>query len=364
MKRQGDFVLKIVLCAFALFAVLNYGVVNGYLHKFFDVLQPVVLGVVLALALAVPLHFFENKVFRKIKKEKLKRFLSLALTVLLFAGVVALMLALVVPQAVKGMAELIESVNSGKAWEVFNQWEFMSSIGDNIKKLYEKFLTGISDYVPKIVDLCKDVFSTIYNVLFGGVIAVMLLASRDNVLSTLKKAIFLIFKNRNLKVHDFLRKAVEKFSKYLGGQLIEAFILGFACYVTMALLKVHYAALVSLIIGFMNLIPILGAYIGGAVSTLIVFAANPAKALVFLIAVFVLQQIEGFTTYPIIVGKYVGLNGFWTTVSIIVWGGILGFWGMFLGVPFSAFLFDLFENFYNKKSSENKVIGSNDSLPS
>ena len=105
MKRQGDFVLKIVLCAFALFAVLNYGVVNGYLHKFFDVLQPVVLGVVLALALAVPLHFFENKVFRKIKKEKLKRFLSLALTVLLFAGVVALMLALVVPQAVKGMSE-------------------------------------------------------------------------------------------------------------------------------------------------------------------------------------------------------------------------------------------------------------------
>ena len=223
-------------------------------------------------------------------------------------------------------------------------------------ELFKEFLTKITEYLPKILAIMQNVFTVLYNVLFGIVISIMLLINRKNVIATLKKALFLIFKNKTNRLLSLSKLGINKFSKYLGGQIIEAFILGFACFITMSLLKVPYSALVSLIIGFSNLIPIFGAYIGGAVCFILVFSTSPTKALVFLIAVIILQQIEGFTTYPIIVGKYVGLNGFWITVSIIIWGGIFGFWGMFLGVPITALLFDIFENLYQKKDTENKIV--------
>lgn len=177
--------------------------------------------------------------------------------------------------------------------------------------------------------------------LFGAFVAVMLLVGKDSVKRQFVKTLELALPvKKKEKLLSFLKKILAKFSKYLGGQVTEAFILGTVCYVVMLLLKVPYPALVGLIIGFVNLIPVVGAYIGGAVCCILVFAVDPAKALVFLIAVFILQQIESFTTYPVIVGKYVGLSGFWITVSVLVWGGLFGFWGLFLGVPITAVLQD------------------------
>jgi predicted PurR-regulated permease PerM len=361
-KLTADFRLKILVIAAAAFVVINFGVTQGFITKLGNVFQPVIIGVVLAVALACPMEFFDKKLFAKIKRDKLRSFLALALTLVIFAGVITVLAVLVVPQCVKSVKEILESINSGETQSKLNEIKIFAALGDNFRKAYDYFISKISEYLPKIINVVQNVFVCVYNILFGTVIAVMLLCNRENVKIQLKKAIFLIFKGKNLKVHKFLQSALAKFSKYLGGQLVEACILGAACYLTMFCLKVPYTALVSLIIGFVNLIPILGAYIGGAVCAIIIFAVSPQKALVFIIAVIILQQMESFTTYPVIVGKYVGLNGFWITVSIIIWGGIFGFWGMFLGVPLSAFLSDLFENFYSKKAAESKLTTDSDKI--
>ena len=80
-----------------------------------------------------------------------------------------------------------------------------------------------------------------------------------------------------------------------------------------------------------------------------IFAVSPVKALIFIVFILILQQVEGMTTYPIIVGRYVGLNGFWIMVSVLIWGGFLGFWGIFLGVPFTAFLHDFIKMLPDKE---------------
>lgn len=361
-KNRAEFIIKLVLIALCAFVVVNFATVNGFFSSVFKVFQPILIGIVLALAMGVPLRFFERKLYKNVKKPKLKEFLSVFTTFFLFAGVLAALCLLIVPQGVKSVKEILKKMTETDLVSYLSQVKGLSAVAPYLQKAYA-FLRGrITEYLPKALALLQDVFTGVYNLIFGIVIAVMLIMNRNSVKLQLKKAIFLLFKNNCPKAVTFLTSASQKFSGYLGGQLTEAFILGSACYLTMSLLRVPYAALVSLIVGFMNLIPIIGAYIGGFAGTVIVLSADPTKALVFLIALLVLQQVEGFTTYPVIVGKYVGLNGFWTTVSVIIWGGILGFWGMFFGVPLTAFLFDLFENYYAKKKAETKFLQPTDEI--
>lgn len=355
-KDRAEFLFKLVLVALAAFVILNFTTVSGFFSTLFKVFQPILIGVVLALAMGVPLRFFERKVYKKIKNPKRKEILSVCTTFVLFGGVLASLCLLFVPQGVKSVKEILQKLTENNFVSYISQIKGLDAVAPYLEKVYTFLRSRISEYLPKIVSILQDVFLGIYNVLFGIVIAVMLILNRKNVKSQLKKALLLLFKDKNPKAVSFLTSASEKFSGYLGGQLTEAFILGVACYLTFTILKVPYAALVSLIIGFMNLIPIFGAYIGGFSCAVIILSADPTKVLVFVIALLVLQQIEGFTTYPVIVGKYVGLNGFWTTISIIIWGGVLGFWGLFFGVPLTAFLFDLFENYYKKKTEENNFL--------
>ena len=356
LKNRADFIIKLILITICAFFVFNFGKVGDFFSSVYKVFQPIIIGVALALAMAVPLRFFERKLYKKIKKPKLKEFLSVFTTLLLFGGVLTALILLVVPQGVKSVKDIMDKMSSGNVETFLQNVKGMEKLAPYLQKAYSFLRSRIAEYLPKIVSLLQDLLTGVYNVLFGIVIAVMLLLNRASVKLQVKKFIFILFKNKNPKVISFLTSASKKFSGYLGGQLTESFILGTACFITFSLLRVPYAALISLVVGFMNLIPIFGAYIAGFSCAVIVLSADPGKVLVFLIALLILQQIEGFTTYPVIVGKYVGISGFWTTVSVIVWGGVFGFWGMFFSVPLTAFLFDLFENYYKKKTSETKFL--------
>lgn len=357
-KKYGEFLFKLLAVTLAAFIVFHFTLVGGFFSSLFSALQPVFIGIVLAMAMGVPLRFFQTKLFRKCKSNKVNEGLSLTLTFVLFGGILALLGVLIVPQGIESIKEIVTKFSENGLSGMLNEIGFLRPLEPFIDKIYQFLTKKITTFVPKILETVQTIFTGIYNIVFGVIIAVMLIIGRKKVKEQLKKLIELLFKEKNERVRSFLLGASEKFSKYLGGQLIEACILGSACYVTMLLLRVPCAALVSLIIGFANLIPTIGAYVGGAVCTIIVFAVSPIKSLVFLAAILILQQVEGFTTYPAIVGKYVGLNGFWTTVSVIFFGAIFGFWGMFLGVPLTAFLFDLFENYYDRKQSENNLLQS------
>ena len=120
----------------------------------------------------------------------------------------------------------------------------------------------------------------------------------------------------------------------------------------MCRIKHPFSDRLSPVKSFVKLDPIRGPYVGGALGAILIFSVSPAKALIFIVFVIILQQVEAFTTYPVIVGKYVGLSGFWIMVSIVVWGGLFGFWGVFLGVPLTAFLHDYLKMLLSPKDTE------------
>lgn len=357
-KLPFDFIVKVLFIALAAFVVLNFSMLQGLLYKVIAVFQPIFIGIVFALIINVPMEFCYKRLLKKMKKEKFKKIISLLFGLIVFGGIFGAVIGIALPAGAKGVQSIIEQMSNGDMWEnISSSGRFgkaVVSIGD---KLYHFIISRLNSYTPQMVEMAQNVVKVLLNILFGLAIAIMLLINRDKIKVQAAKLAGCFFKKEKIdRLQEVTEIAVSKFSRYLGGQVIEAFILGLACYFCMLILRLPYAPLVSLIIGFVNLIPIVGAYIGGALCTIIIFAVSPIKALVFVVFILILQQLEAFTTYPIIVGKYVGLNGFWIMVSIIVWGGLFGFWGVFLGVPLTAFLQDYFKLIMEKKkATENSV---------
>lgn len=341
-KISVEYVIKLALAAVALFLALNFGYVKMGFSKLLDVLQPVFIGIILALILSVPMDFFEYKLLKNIKKHRLRKTVALILAAVVLSGVLAIIFLLAVPAAVNGVKNLLTQVADENYWNNLKaSGAFLNFIITQCQRLFNRFINSANDYMPALIELAQNVLKLLGNFLLGIGVAIMILANRDKLKYQMKRIIRRVFKKqRVLQIAEVTELAIDKFSRYLGGQIIEAVVLGFVCYIFMIILRLPYPALISLIIGFANLIPILGAYIGGGVAAIIIFAVSPSKALVFIVFDLILQQIEGWTTYPIIVGKYVGLNGFWIILSITVLGGLFGFWGVFLGVPVTAFLHD------------------------
>ena len=121
------------------------------------------------------------------------------------------------------------------------------------------------------------------------------------------------------------------------------------CALGMTVLGLPYAVMTGTIIGVSALIPVVGAYIGGALGAFMIFTVDPAKALVFLIFLVILQQLEGNIIYPRVVGNSIGLPGLWVLASVTIGGGVMGVAGMLIGVPLSAALYKLFANHVNRK---------------
>lgn len=360
-KISTQFLIKLFLAALAIFIAWNFPLISGAFGKIVSVFQPVLIGIVTALILNVPMEFFENVALKKIKRPKIKRGLALFISVILFVGVLALLFGLAIPSAVDGLKNFIGIVSEQSTWDkIASRNRFLNFLVEQGKILYENFSEKLQDYVPKMLVIAQKVLKTTINILLGLAIAVMLLANKVGLKKQTQKIINRVFRKKNvLRITEVTDMAINKFSRYLGGQVIEAVILGTVCYLLMLLLGFPYAPLISLIIGFVNLIPIVGAYIGGALSALLIFAVNPTKALLFIVFIVILQQTEAFTTYPVVVGKYVGLNSFWIMVSIVIWGGIFGFWGVFLGVPFTAFLHDYIKSLLEQK----EPVGNLPALP-
>ena len=96
--------------------------------------------------------------------------------------------------------------------------------------------------------------------------------------------------------------------------------------------------LISVIIGFTNVIPFFGPFIGAIPSAFLILLVSPLKCLYFLIFILILQQFDGNILGPKILGESTGLSSFMVIVAIMVGGGLFGVPGMIVGVPVFAVL--------------------------
>ena len=348
-------------------ALSNLNVVMGIIGKGFSVFMPLIIGIAIAFVLNLLMKLIENNLFEKVKKlknikwiQKNRRVLSIIMTYLTALIIIAVLIVFVVPQVVTSASVLIDKLPGyGKQITDFGTSvyldlglsdELLNDLFANFKDLF----VGVSEFtattIMALVNMTLDITAGALNVFIGLIFSVYLLAQKEHLISILKRV------NRAF-VNPYYANGIENiasesnviFSKFVGGQLTEAMILGSLCFVGLILFNIPYAPLVSVLIAVTSLIPVVGAFIGTVPAVLIIAMENPTQALFFIIFIVILQQLEGNLIYPKVVGSAIGIGGFWVFLAITVGGGLFGILGMLLGVPLMAVIYTLMRSVVNKR---------------
>ena len=217
-------------------------------------------------------------------------------------------------------------------------------------------LPSMENVVTNITSGVFYVLKGLYNVVIGMIVSVYILYNKEPFIAHYRKILYSIFSpERAKRVMSALRFADKTFMGFISGKLLDSAIIGVLCYIGCAILKMPYALLISVIVGVTNIIPFFGPFIGAVPSALLVLLVDPKMCLWFIIFVFVLQQLDGNVIGPKILGTSIGINGFWVLFSIVIFGGIFGFWGMLLGVPAFVIIYTALEMAVNRKLKKHKL---------
>lgn len=230
-----------------------------------------------------------------------------------------------------------------------------------VKKGADLVLNGVGGAMDSIVSVVTSFVSSAVTALIAVIFAIYVLASKEKLggnITTLMNT-YLGDKLQG-KINYVVGVVHDSFRNYIVGQCVEAVILGLLCIIGMSLLKLPYASMIGTLVGFTALIPVAGAYIGAIVGVFMIFTVSPIQAVIFVVFLVILQQLEGNLIYPKVVGSSIGLPGIWVLAAVTIGGGIMGVGGMLLGVPLSAAIYQLIKNDVKKRTEKQNEIKKGD----
>lgn len=318
---------------------------------------PLVCGAITAYIINIPMGFFERKLFSKAKKKfflAIKRPVCILLALLSISALISIVLTLVIP-------EMIEAVRiiAGLVVEKLRDLERIPDIyklipqdafdaikntnWENIaKQAIDMVVAGIGGTFTIIFATVSSVFSSIFNIFLAAVFALYLLLGKEKIAKQLERVLDTYFKND--KTHAFyhiIATLNDTFRSFIVGQCSEAVIIGVLCTLGMYIFQFPHAMATGALVGLTALIPVAGAWIGACVGALLILTVSPIKALLFLVYIIILQQLENNLIYPKVVGTSIGLPGIWVLAAITIGGGALGIGGMLISVPIAAAVYRL-----------------------
>ena len=355
----------IVFTALLVVALWKFDVVLGVLKTIWDIIFPFVLGGAIAFLTNVPMSFLEKKIFENVKKKnkivrKLKRPISLILTIVLVVGVIALVMFGVIPQLTRTMGTLVTSINDFipqmQSWirEFFHNNQEIMNLVDQIEFDPDQAIkwgisllgNGAGNMMNTTMSAVGSIVSGVATFFIAFSFACYILFQKEKLHIQIRKVFFAFLPRQ--KADTFLKVCsltYRTFVNFLAGQCLEAVILGSMFVVTLSILRMPYALLIGILIAFTALIPIFGAFIGCAVGSFLIFMVNPQQAILFVIVFLVLQQIEGNLIYPHVVGESVGLPSIWVLAAVTIGGNLMGIVGMLVFIPLLSVLYTIFREF-------------------
>ena len=355
----------IVFTALLVVALWKFDVVLGVLKTIWDIIFPFVLGGAIAFLTNVPMSFLEKKIFENVKKKnkivrKLKRPISLILTIVLVVGVIALVMFGVIPQLTRTMGTLVTSINDFipqmQSWigEFFHNNQEIMNLVDQIEFDPDQAIkwgisllgNGAGNMMNTTMSAVGSIVSGVATFFIAFSFACYILFQKEKLHIQIRKVFFAFLPRQ--KADTFLKVCsltYRTFANFLAGQCLEAVILGSMFVVTLSILRMPYALLIGVLIAFTALIPIFGAFIGCAVGGFLIFMVSPKQAILFIIVFLVLQQIEGNLIYPHVVGESVGLPSIWVLAAVTIGGNLMGIVGMLVFIPLLSVFYTIFREY-------------------
>lgn len=397
MQLDKENIKKIVgIVSFAI--LLNWGLKNTeFIGKLMGLaiglVLPFLIGASLAFIINVPMRFLERKLFdepyakrKKMPQQKknipekppiwwrMKRPLSLILSLILVVGVIFLGMFLIVPEIADSFSTIAVSIKQFP--DQLHRWslqlmDYMPQIAVWLEQLDQNmdidWQKTIMEAISFLQNGAGNVLSTTFNVaasIFSGIVtgflaivfSFYLLLNKEKLGGQIKQILYAYMKDEHA---DYIvrvgRMANKTFSSFLSGQCIEAVILGSLFFVAMTIFRFPYALMISVLIAFTALIPVFGAFIGCIVGAFLILLLNPIQAIWFVVLFLVLQQFEGNVIYPKVVGGSVGLPAMWVLVAVTLGGSTMGVVGMLVNIPLFSVLYSLFREAVKNRLKQKQV---------
>lgn len=333
----------------------NFGEAMGLIGKLIGILSPFVGGFILAFFLHGPCRWLEGKLTGLKGKAwpRLARPLSLVTVYLALLGVLALVTYLVVPVLTSSLTDLVGALPRYLTTAQKGLEEFMGSHGALADLQLEEKLAGV--YQSLLAALTKlltteniltalrgvgSVASSLIDVVIAFVVSVYMLAGQEHLSRALNNFLGLFINPPVLStIRHYTLRSGTIFQKYFYGALLDALAVGVIVSIGLLIFRVPYAVLLGMMLGLMNMIPYFGAIIGCiGIALITLLTSNLYTAIGVIIYVVVVQQIDANIIQPRVVGDSVGLRPFYVLLSITLFGGLFGFWGIFLAPPLMAII--------------------------
>lgn len=367
-KKYGALFLGI----FLLYLSIKYwdGAIT-FLASALSAAAPLLIGAVIAYLLNILMGFYEKHYFVKSKSQriqKIKRPICIFLAFVSLLAIIALVIGIVVPELVNCVKHLLAKIpvfienclatleqdeNLAQYAQVLESYlpSDWSAWQDKLVNGAQAVLSGFGGVMSSVMSVVGTVFSSIVTMLVAVIFSIYLLADKEKLIAQFKKLIGTYLPKADRKIFYVLRTFNESFKRFIVGQCTEAVVLGLLCMVGMWIFRFPYAMMIGVLVGFTALIPVAGAYIGAGVGAFMILTESPIQAVLFLVFILVLQQVEGNVIYPKVVGSSIGLPGIWVLAAITIGGGIMGVFGMLLAVPIVAAIYKLLQADVRKRNT-------------
>ena len=372
----------LLLLVAAVFVVIRWSLVAALGAKIAHILAPVIYGAVFAYLLNPVYNRVQAAVMKLTKdiipdekgRKRLGGFLGTLASMCLLVAVVVGLISMLIPQLISSIRGVMEtlpsSINNLEIW-----LEKILADNPDLEQQVMQHYGAAADYlqnwltnvvVPNIYRIIGSVSSgvvlvvrAVFDILIGLIVMVYLLNMKEKLLAQAKMIIYGVFplKIAN-KVIEEGRYVHQVFGGFIIGKLLDSLIIGLICFVLLGFANMPYVLLVSVIVGVTNVIPFFGPFIGAIPSAFLILLSDPMKCLYFLIFVLLLQQFDGNILGPKILGDSTGLSSFWVLFSILLFGGLMGFVGMIIGVPTFAVMYRLVTEFTTWRLGKKALSGN------
>ncbi len=362
------FLKYLISVALTVLVIMKIDLVADWISTVISVFSPLILGCAFAFILNLIMRRLERIYFPNSEKKFVKasrRPVCLVLSILIILLIAALVVGLVVPQLINTIAVIGDSipfyVENLKEWISENSEKFpdvaqrITLILDNVGIDLNNFnwdslvdtlggfaKNGVSTIFTSTLSFIGSFTGSVVNAAIGLVFAIYILYNKEKLGRQIQSLMDCYLKEKwHRRINYFFSTAAGTFSSFISGQCTEAVILGVLCILGMTILQLPYATAIGTLVGVTALVPIVGAYIGAVVGALLIVVVEPIDAVIFIVFLIILQQIEGNVIYPKVVGSSIGLPGIWVLAAVTVGGGIGGIFGMLIGVPIAATAYKL-----------------------
>lgn len=356
---RRNWTLWVLIGILAVLTLANLDAILKPINALNDILTPIVIGLVIAYLCNPFLRFFEIKVFYKLKR-KANRALSMLLTYVAVLLIISGVVLLIIPQLVESVNDfrvngmlyvnrLISSINgfvSSLPFDLPGDTENLITLEKLLTlamNLLEQFGTGI---VGGLGTFAGSALTLLKNILVGVFVSIYVLLSKDRLKAGCHRAIHALFSEKaEQRILYYTTQANRKFGGFIVGKMIDSIMVGITAAILFSIFKIPYPILIAVIIGITDFIPFFGPFIGAIPSAVIIFIAEPSKAILFVILILVVQQIDGNLLAPMILGDHTGLTSLGVLIAITLMGGLFGFIGMLIGVPLFAIIVTMLDDY-------------------